>query len=73
MTNKALAEQILNGKRKSIRVSSLRHATAIRVAGHRLGGVLTVRRSDRKTWTLTKSAAKVMHRPKKKQQKKNGR
>lgn len=66
MTNKAIADQILRGKRKSVRVANLRLATAIRVAGHRLGGVITVRQTDRKVWTLTKSAAKVTHRPKKK-------
>lgn len=66
MTNKEIADQILRGKKKSARVSSLRLATAIRVAGHRLGGVITVRATGKKTWTLTKSKAKVSHRAKKK-------
>lgn len=66
MTNKEIADQILRGKKKSARVSSLRLATAIRVAGHRLGGVITVRATGKKAWTLTKSKAKVTHRAKKK-------
>jgi len=66
MTNKEIADQLLRGKKKFARVASLRLATAIRVAGHRLGGVLTVRASGKKAWVLTKSEAKVTHRPKKK-------
>lgn len=66
MLNREIADQILRGKRKTARVASLRQATAIRVAGHRLGGVLTVRQTGKKVWTLTKSDAKVTHRRKKK-------
>jgi hypothetical protein len=65
MTNKDLADSLLRGKRQSISVLTLKHATAVRVAGHRLGGVLTVKK-DKKGFILVKSTAKVTHRPKKK-------
>ncbi len=64
MNNKATADQILRGKKKSINVGNLKLATAIRVAGHRLGGVLTVQRI-KGGFRLVKSTAKVTHRPKK--------
>jgi len=73
MTNKELADQILRGKKKSARVASLRLATAIRVAGHRLGGVITVRQTGKSVWTLTKSSSKVTHRSKPKRRLKNKR
>jgi hypothetical protein len=63
MINKDLADSLLRGKRKSIKVRTLKHATAIRVAGHRLGGVLTVKK-DKQGFKLVKSSAKVTHRPK---------
>lgn len=63
MTNKDIAEQIIRGKRKFVRVPTLRRATAIRVAGHRLGSVLTAQRV-KGGWRLVKSDAKVSHRRK---------
>lgn len=69
MQNKEIAEQILKGKKKFVRVGDLKRATAIRVAGHRLGGVITVQREDKSSFRLVKSAAKVTHRPKAKQKK----
>ena len=63
MTNKEIAEAIIRGKRKSYRVKNLKLATAIRVAGHRLGGVLTVK-AEKKGWRLVKSSARVRHRKK---------
>ncbi|MBX3738892.1 MAG: hypothetical protein KF715_19525 [Candidatus Didemnitutus sp.] len=73
MTNKELADQILRGKKKFARVANLRLATAIRVAGHRLGGVITVRKTGKSAWTLTKSSAKVTHRAKPKRRLKSKR
>lgn len=61
--NKAIAAQLLRGKKKSLRVGTLKLATAIRVAGHRLGGVLTVQK-QKKGFLLVKSKAKVLHRSK---------
>jgi hypothetical protein len=63
MTNKEIADQLLRGKRSSHLVKSLKLATAIRVAGHRLGGVLTVQK-QKKGFRLIKSKAKVWHRRK---------
>jgi hypothetical protein len=62
MDNKAIADQLLRGKKKSFHVGTLKAATAIRVAGHRLGGVLTVKK-QKKGFRLIKSTAKVVHRP----------
>ena len=56
MTNKAIAEAIIRGKKKSYRVTNFKLATAIRVAGHRLGGVLTAK-AEKKGWRLVKSSA----------------
>ena len=63
MTNKEVADQLLRGKKKAHRVATLKHAVAIRVAGHRLGGVLTVQK-QKKGFQLVKSSAKVWHRRK---------
>ena len=63
MTNKEIADQLLRGKKKAHQVATLKHATAIRVAGHRLGGVLTVQK-QKNGFSLSKSSAKVRHRRK---------
>jgi hypothetical protein len=63
MSNKEFAEQLLRGKKKTHHVGSLKLATAIRVAAHRLGGVLTVQ-EQKKGFRLIKSTAKVWHRRK---------
>lgn len=63
MDNKVIAGQLLSGKKKSLHVGTLKIATAVRVAGHRLGGVLTVQK-QKKGFLLIKSTAKVMHRKK---------
>ena len=63
MTNKKVADQLLRKKKTSHKVATLKHATAIRVAAHRLGGVLTVQRV-KKGFRLTESTAKVSHRRK---------
>jgi hypothetical protein len=63
MTNKEIADQLLRRKKNSHQVASLKLATAIRVAGHRLGGVLTVEKM-KKGFRLVKSSAKVWHRRK---------
>ena len=63
MTNKEIADQLLHGKKKAHQVATLKVATAIRVAGHRLGGVLTVQK-QKKGFRLIKSKAKVWHRRK---------
>ena len=63
MTNKEIAHQLLRKKKASHKVTTLKLATAIRVAGHRLGGVLTVQKV-KKGFRLTKSASKVSHRRK---------
>jgi hypothetical protein len=62
MSNKALAEAVLKGKKAFVKVKTLREATAIRVAGHRLGGVLTVK-AEKSGFRLVKSTARVTHRP----------
>ena len=61
MTNKEIAEALIRGKRTSHLVRNLKLATAIRVAGHRLGGVLTAK-AEKKGWRLVKSSARVRHR-----------
>ena len=63
MTNKEIADQLLRGKKKAHLAKTLKLATAIRVAGHRLGGVLTVQKQKR-GFRLIKSVAKVWHRRK---------
>jgi hypothetical protein len=63
MTNSEIASQVLKGKKKFVRVARQKQATAIRVAGHRLGGVLTVQRV-KGGWRLVKSRAKVSHQRK---------
>ncbi|WP_438479764.1 hypothetical protein [Oleiharenicola lentus] len=65
MSNKATAELLLKGKKSYVRVKNLKQATAVRVAGHRLGGVLTVSEVQG-GYKLVKSKAKVTHRPVKK-------
>jgi hypothetical protein len=72
MTNKEIADQLLGKKKASHQVATLKLATAIRVAAHRLGGVLTVQRM-KKGFRLTKSAAKVWHRKAKKKAAARGR
>lgn len=62
--NKAIAEALLKGERKSYRVTNFKLATAIRVAGHRLGRVLTAK-AEKSGWRLVKSAARVWHKKKK--------
>jgi hypothetical protein len=62
MTNKAIADAVLKGKKTFVKVKTLREATAIRVAGHRLGGVLTVK-AEKSGFRLVKSTARVTHRP----------
>jgi len=54
MTNKEIADAIIRGKKKSYRVTNFKLATAIRVAGHRLGGVLTAK-AEKKGWRLAQS------------------
>ena len=61
MNNREIAEQLIHGKKKSYRAGKLKQATAIRVAAHRLGGVLTVQRV-KQGFRLVKSTAKVWHR-----------
>jgi len=63
MTNKEVAEKILRGKVRSTKVRTMKLATAIRVAGHRAGGVITVQRVKR-GFKLVRSAAKISHRKK---------
>jgi len=63
MTNKEIAEALVRGKRTSYRVTNFKLATAIRVAGHRLGGVLTAK-AEKKGWRLVKSSARVSHKKK---------
>jgi hypothetical protein len=43
VTNKEIADAIIRGKKKSYLAKNVKLATAIRVAGHRLGGVLTAK------------------------------
>jgi hypothetical protein len=62
MSNKAVADAVLKGKKSFVKVKTLREATAIRVAGHRLGGVLTVK-AEKSGFRLVKSSARVTHRP----------
>ena len=63
MGNKEIAAQLLRGKKKAHLAKSLKLATAIRVAGHRLGGVLTVQK-QKQGFRLIKSTSKVRHRRK---------
>jgi hypothetical protein len=63
MSNKEIADAIIRGKKKSYRVTNFKLATAIRVAGHRLGGVLTAK-AEKKGWRLVKSPARVRHKKK---------
>lgn len=50
--NKELAQLLISGKRKTVAAKNLKHATAIRVAGHRLGHVLTVQQEGRDIWLV---------------------
>jgi|GEM_PF-6375007 len=63
MTNKEIADAIIRKKKKSYLAKNVKLATAIRVAGHRLGGVLTAK-AEKKGWRLVKSAARVWHKQK---------
>lgn len=60
-SNKELAQLLISGNRKTITAKNLKHATAIRVAGHRLGKVLTVQQEG-KDIRLTLSDSKISHR-----------
>ncbi len=71
MTNKEIADALLRGKRTSYLVKHQKLATAIRVAGHRLGGVLTAK-AEKKGWRLVKSSARVWHQKKQKEAVKRG-
>ena len=62
MTNREIAQALLRGKKQRVQVKTLKAATAIRVAGHRLGGVLTVTKVKGGGFRLVKSTAKVSHR-----------
>lgn len=61
LTNKGIAEELIKKRRAAYVVPDLRRATAIRVAGHRLGKVLTVRR-EKRGWKLVLSSTRVSHR-----------
>ena len=63
MTNREIADAIIHGKKKSHLAKNFKLATAIRVAGHRLGGVLTAK-AEKKGWRLVKSSARVRHKKK---------
>lgn len=57
-TTKELAQLLISGIRKTINAADGKHATAIRVAGHRLGRVLTVTLKDKK-YSVTLSKRKT--------------
>lgn len=63
ISNKEIASSIINGKHKSLSVLNLKRATAIRVAGHRLGHVLSVVAEAKNKFVITKAKTKVTHRP----------
>lgn len=62
ISNKQIASAILKGK--PFTASNIKQATAIRVAGHRLGQVITVTAGKGGKFVLTKAGSKVTHRPK---------
>lgn len=62
ISNKQIASAILKGK--LFTASNIKQATAIRVAGHRLGQVITVTAGKGGKFVLTKAGSKVTHRPK---------
>jgi hypothetical protein len=62
-SNKEIAEALIAGRTKTYAASDLKKATAVRVAGHRLGFVLTVKAKAR-GWVIVNAGAKVSHRPK---------
>lgn len=65
-SNKELAQLLISGKRKTITADNAKHATAIRVAGHRLGYVLRVSSEDHTVrLTDTKVSSKSKPKPKK--------
>lgn len=64
ISNKDLASELIKGKRKTVIAANLKHATAIRVAGHRLGSVLSVVAAKGGKFEITKASTKVTHRPK---------
>ncbi len=72
MTNKEIAEAVIKGTKKSHRVTDYKRATAIRVAGHRLGFVLTAK-SEKGGWRLVKSADRKRKKNKSAGSKKKGR
>jgi hypothetical protein len=57
MTNKEIAAAVIKGTKNSHRVTDFKRATAIRLAGHRLGAVLTAK-SEKGGWRLVKSSAR---------------
>ena len=63
MTNREIADALIRGKKKSHLAKNFKLATAIRVAGHRLGGVLTAK-AAKKGWRLVKSTSRVWHKKK---------
>lgn len=58
-TNKELAQLLISGKRKTVEVKNRKQATAVRIAGHRLGKVLSIGEDGK---SLTLSDSKVSHR-----------
>lgn len=60
-TNSQLAQAVISGECQYVVAQDLKHATAIRVAGHRLGRVLTV---NSETLRVSLSDAKITHREK---------
>lgn len=70
ISNKDLASDLIKGQRKRLAISNPKQATAIRVAGHRLGHVITITKNGARDFTLTKAGTKVSHRPKAKPVKK---
>jgi hypothetical protein len=63
MDNKTIAQELLKGKRKYHNVRDAGQATAIRVAAHRLGGVVTAK-AQGKGFRMVKSTRKVTRRSK---------
>ena len=61
MDNKTIAHELLKGKRKYYNVRDAGQATAIRVAAHRLGGVVTAK-AQGKGFKMVKSSRRVTRR-----------
>lgn len=70
ISNRDLASALIKGQRKQLLIPNLKQATAIRVAGHRLGHVLTITKAKGGKLEITKAGSKVTHRPKAKPVKK---